>query len=205
MKYRTVSIDARDLEEGVPAQGYVEFTLPCDLHATGDDKIIRAGSIIVPLEDGKGAEALPVYGPDLRQVDGSTDWAIVVKKSWATEPYWVRVPAGVGSISLADLTSIRPLRRREQVYAVTGAAASIKSGTAWAVKTSLTGGVLSFDFTTPAAGHDHDGRYYTKAQVDAYRGADADAVALVVASALADGIEAESANALTAYLAQIGA
>lgn len=148
---RIVTIDTTDMLEGAPKDGTVTFILPRDLHVAADNKIIQAGSQAVTLVNGHGEIRLPTYDPDAVTEEGSSDWAILVKKSWSRRPYpyAIRVPAGTGNISLASLTEVRPLTARERAYAITGTSVQIVEGAAWNATVALINGILSFSFTAP--------------------------------------------------------
>lgn len=160
---RVVTIDATSMLEATPdGEHWVDFILPQDLHVAADDKIIMAGSERVTLSAGKGTIRLPTYDPDAKTVDGSSDWVVLVKKSWTGQgcghgrgcgcggAYAIRVPVGTSSISLADLPAVRPLTPREQMYAITGASVSVSVGSPGGSVT-LDGGILRFDLSIPEA------------------------------------------------------
>ena len=153
MPSRLVTIDVVDLGETTrPALAQVRFSLPCDLHVPDGDQIIAAGTQVVDLVNGVGQVLLPVYDPSVaRDQHGSEDWAIVVSKSWhgPDHDYAIRVPAGVGSVSLADLPAVRPLTARERQYAITAVSLTVQTGATPAGTASLTGGVLSLGVTIP--------------------------------------------------------
>ena len=146
---RVVTVDVADMTEGAPGDGSVTFILPLDLHVAADNRIIQAGSETITLANGHGEIRLPCYDPDAVTQDGSSDWAILVKKSWQPHPYAIRVPVGTGAISLADLASVRPLTARERAYAITGTSVQIVEGAAWNASVALLNGMLSFVFTVP--------------------------------------------------------
>lgn len=124
---RVVTIHATDVTEGAPAPDSVAFALPCALRVPGDDVILRPGGVRVRLVDGRARVRLPVYGGGAVRVDGSDDWLIKVSPSWGGE-YGIRVPAGSGEVSLADLPAVRPLTRREKAYAITGVGVTVTEG-----------------------------------------------------------------------------
>lgn len=103
--WRTVTIQVATMTGGRigTARGvrtpYVTFSLSDDLSAPTDDVIVsRVKPMTVHLDaEGKGEIQLPVW------VGG--DWAIKVRPSWS-EPYLIRVPAGSGSIDLADIPAV---------------------------------------------------------------------------------------------------
>ena len=162
---RVVTIDATSMLEATPdGEHWVDFILPQDLHVAADDKIIMAGSERVTLDAGKGSIRLPTYDPDAKTVDGSTDWVILVKKSWVGKgcghgrgcgcggAYAIRVPVGTSSISLADLPAVRALTPREQIYAITGASVTVTEGGSWGASLDLSGGILNLGLTVPPGG-----------------------------------------------------
>lgn len=152
---RVVSIDVVDPQSGKPIAdpAWVDFELQCDLHDAADDKIISNGSVRVQLDAGKGSVRLPSFDPDAVTQDGSTDWWIVVRKSWhPSHPYAVRVPAGPGAISLADLLPVRQLKGSEKKYAISSASVSVVEDstiTSPSGSVSLKSGVLSFALRFP--------------------------------------------------------
>ena len=160
---RVVTIDATSMLEASPdGEHWVDFILPQDLHVAADDKIIMAGSERVTLDAGKGSIRLPTYDPDAKTVDGSSDWVILVKKSWTGKgcghgrgcgcggAYAVRVPIGTSNISLADLPTVRELTVRERIWAVTGASVNVTTGSTAGGSVSLSGGILNFNLTVPS-------------------------------------------------------
>ena len=159
---RVVTIDATSMLEATPdGEHWVDFILPQDLHVAADDKIIMAGSERVTLNAGKGSIRLPTYDPDAKTVDGSSDWVILVKKSWVGKgcnhgrgcgcggAYAIRVPVGTSSISLADLPAVRALTPREQQYAITGVSVNVTTGSPASGSGSVSNGVLNLDLRIP--------------------------------------------------------
>lgn len=162
---RVVTIDVTSLLEVRPTETdlYVDFILPWDLNVPADNKVIKASSVRVPLVNGQGEVRLPTYDSDAKREDGSNDWGILVKKSWAVckghgprcgcnGAYMIRVPVGTSKISLADLVSVRPLTPPEIQWAITGAGISITQGSQWGASVTLDGGVLQFNLTVPPGG-----------------------------------------------------
>lgn len=104
---RLVTIDAVEFAEDAPKAGTVTFHLPCDLRHAATGKIIAAGHRTVTLVNGYAELRLFTDSPGLasgriHRRYGDT-WAIYVKKSWESHPYPIRVPAGSGAISLAEI------------------------------------------------------------------------------------------------------
>lgn len=166
---RVVTIDATSMIEASPdGEFWVDFILPQDLHVAADDKVIMAGSERVTLNAGKGSIRLPTYDPDAKTVDGSSDWVILVKKSWTGKrcahgrgcgcggAYAIQVPVGTTTISLADMPAVRELTMRERDWRITGAGATVKEGAQWDVEASVNGSVINFDWTVPPGGEAWD-------------------------------------------------
>src|SRR5699024_4237471 len=126
---RIVTIHATDVTEGAPAPDSFTFSLPCALRVPAYDVILRPGGVKFLLVDGRAQVRLPVYSDKVHSVDGASDCVILVTPSWGKGSYPIRVPAGSGAISLADLPSVRPLTRREQEYAITGVGVTVTEGT----------------------------------------------------------------------------
>ncbi|MEL4357026.1 MULTISPECIES: glycosyl hydrolase family 28-related protein [unclassified Luteococcus] len=147
---RIVTIDVTEMTEGAPADGRVTLTLPCDLYVPGDRKIIQAGSETLTLADGKGEIRLPCWAPDAIAND---DWMIYVHKSWAPRAYPIRVPAGDGPISLAEIPEVRALKKpKDWKYALTGIAVTVVEGGAWgATAGEPKGGIAPITITVPPA------------------------------------------------------
>ncbi|WP_087483966.1 hypothetical protein [Brachybacterium massiliense] len=103
---RVVEIFALEFAEDAPKSGTVTFSLDCDLRHPASGTILAAGSRTVHLVDGKGQLRIFTDTAGLtsdhmtRQGD---PWGITVKKSWQSHPYQIRVPAGTGPISLAEI------------------------------------------------------------------------------------------------------
>ena len=103
--WRTVTVQVATMTGGRigTARGvrtpYVTFALTGDVPAPTDDVIVsRVTPMTVHLDaEGKGEIQLPVWA--------GGDWAIRVRPSWS-EPYLIRVPAGSGSIDLADIPAV---------------------------------------------------------------------------------------------------
>lgn len=146
---RIVTIHATDITEGAPAPDAFTFTLPCALRVPADDVILRPGGVKVRLVDGRAQVRLPVYSTAVQSIDTGTDWVIQVAPSWG-HPYTIRVPAGTSSISLADLPPVRPLTRREQVYAITSVGVNVTEASQAGGSASYANGQLSFDLRVPS-------------------------------------------------------
>lgn len=146
---RVVTIHATDVTEGAPAPDSVTFALPCALRVPGDDVILRPGGVRVRLVDGRAQVRLPVYGGGAVRVDGSDDWLIKVSPSWGGE-YGIRVPAGSGEVSLADLPAVRPLTRREKAYAITGVGVTVTEGAHAGGTAEYRNGQLDFEIQVPS-------------------------------------------------------
>ena len=146
---RVVTIHATDVTEGAPAPDSVTFALPCALRVPGDDVILRPGGVRVRLVDGRAQVRLPVYGGGAVRVDGSDDWLIKVSPSWGGE-YGIRVPAGSGEVSLADLPAVRPLTRREKSYAITGVGVTVTEGAHAGGTAEYRNGQLDFEIQVPS-------------------------------------------------------
>lgn len=104
---RVVEISAVEFTEDAPKAGTVTFTLPCDLRHAASGTIIAAGSRTVQLVDGRAAlriftDSAGLTSDQISRRRGDT-WSIRVKKSWETQPYPIRVPAGTTPISLAAI------------------------------------------------------------------------------------------------------
>lgn len=146
---RVVTIHATDVTEGAPAPDSVTFALPCALRVPGDDVILRPGGVRVRLVDGRARVRLPVYGGGAVRVDGSDDWLIKVSPSWGGE-YGIRVPAGSGEVSLADLPAVRPLTRREKAYAITGVGVTVTEGAHAGGTAEYRNGQIDFEIQVPS-------------------------------------------------------
>ncbi|MGP5375293.1 hypothetical protein ACTXM8_04745 [Brachybacterium alimentarium] len=146
---RVVTIHATDVTEGAPAPDAITFSLPCALRVPGDDVILRPGGVKIRLVDGKASVRLPVYSTAVQTIDGSTDWVIKVSPSWGN-PYAIRVPAGTSAINLADLPAIRPLSRREQIYAITGVGVTVTEGAQAGGSASYVNGQLDLKIQVPS-------------------------------------------------------
>lgn len=148
---RNVLIEAYPLGEGAPGNGTVAFSLLSDLRVLSTGQIIQASTVVVKLTDGKGEVRLPTRSASVTD-DCGGDWVILVKKSWAPEPYAIQVPTGTSDLNLGDIGPARPLNRREQQWAVTAASLSVDTlpATSNASGTvTLTGGALDFRLRVP--------------------------------------------------------
>lgn len=148
---RNVLIEAYPLGEGAPGNGTVAFSLLSDLRVLSTGQIIQASTVIVKLTDGKGEVRLPTRSASVTD-DCGDDWVILVKKSWASQPYAIQVPSGTSDLNLGDIGPARPLNRREQQWAVTAASLSVDTlpATSNASGTvTLTGGALDFRLRVP--------------------------------------------------------
>lgn len=153
MPSRVVTISATDITEGGRslAGQTVTFALSDSLDVTSGGDVIAKTQATVTLDStGNGSIRLPVYGNDVKTWCG-TDWAILVSASWGSKKA-IRIPTGSASVALSALPNIRPLTRREQLWAITSVTASITTGAQWDVDVSFSGGILDFDFTVPPAG-----------------------------------------------------
>lgn len=143
---RVVTIDASVLTEDAPRDGSVTFTLEGDLRVPAGDKIIAASSVTVTLVDGKGQVRLPTVGSAV--VDDCGDsWYIRVRKSWLSCDYPIRVPAGTGPISLADIGPARVLPPSTS-WALSTASLTVTEGPA-AGSVTLENGNLAFRLSVP--------------------------------------------------------
>ena len=148
---RTVLVDAVQLGEDAPKSGHVDFTLLQDLRVLSTGRIIAAGSVRVHLSDGKGRVRLPQKSSAVTD-DCGDDWVILVKKSWASPPYAIQVPAGTSDLMLGDLAPARPLNRREQQWAITAASVSVETlppGSNAGGTVTVNGGTLDFRLRVP--------------------------------------------------------
>lgn len=145
---RVVTIDVAELGETAPATGYVDFTLSWDLRVPGSKQLIKGGQTKrVELRDGRGQIALPVAGPTV--VDDAGDaWVVLVQKSWAPYAYAIRVPAGTGSIALADIAPVQEVTPEIARWALTNVALTVREGSA-AGSAALANGVLQLDLQVP--------------------------------------------------------
>lgn len=103
---RVVTISAYEFAEDAPKAGAVTFTLPYDLRHASSGTIIASGSRTVNLVNGQGELRVFTDAPGLtsdRVTRRGDPWAIVVKKSWESHAYPIRVPAGTTPISLAAI------------------------------------------------------------------------------------------------------
>lgn len=148
---RTVLIDAYPLGEHAPGVGTVTFTLLSDLRVLSAGQIIQASTVTVKLVDGKGAVRLPTRSTAVTD-DCGDDWVILVKKSWASQPYAIQVPTGTSDLNLGDLAPARPLTRRENLWAITAASVSVETlapGSNASGTVSVNGGALDFRIRVP--------------------------------------------------------
>ena len=148
---RTVLVDAVQLGEDAPKSGHVDFTLLQDLRVLSTGRIIAAGSVRAHLSDGKGRVRLPQKSSAVTD-DCGDDWVILVKKSWAAQPYAIQVPAGTSDLMLGDLAPARPLNRREQQWAITAASVSVETlppGSNAGGTVTVNGGTLDFRLRVP--------------------------------------------------------
>ena len=147
---RLVQIDAVRLGEDVPADGTVTFTLTCDLRDPVGTRLLAAGSRTVELVNGKGELLLPVHADGVVDQDGSTDWVIVVTKSWHRDhSYAIRVPVGTAPINLASLSPIRELTESEKAYAITAVAVNVVAAATPSGTATLSGGTMSLNLGIP--------------------------------------------------------
>ena len=148
---RVVDIDVTVLTEDAPMSGWVRFSIAGDLRVPGSGTIIGASSRTVQLARGKGQIRLPAASSAV--VDDAGDaWVIIVQKSWLSQPYGIRVPAGTSPVNLADLAPARPLTRRETQWALTSASLSVQtvaSDQPAGGSVTLTGGTLAFALRVP--------------------------------------------------------
>ena len=148
---RTVLVDAVQLGEDAPKSGHVDFALLSDLRVLSTGRIIAAGSVRVQLSDGRGRVRLPQKSSAVTD-DCGDDWVILVKKSWAAQPYAIQVPAGTSDLMLGDLAPARPLNRREQQWAITAASVSVETlppGSNAGGTVTVNGGTLDFRLRVP--------------------------------------------------------
>ena len=146
---RIVTVSLVDLTEGIPAEGAkIDFILPADLHVPSDGVILQAGRVTLTLDaDGRGEIRLPCYS-DKARPDG---WVIGVKKHWAPETYFIRVPVGSTRISLANIEEVREATAGMVSWMITGAGVEVVEGTSdqWNITTTTSGGVVTFRVVTP--------------------------------------------------------
>ena len=144
---RLVLVDAVEVDEAVPTDGYIDFGLDGDLRVPADGRIITRSTRRVTLVDGKGQIRLPVASGAVAD-DAGDSWYIRVKKSWLDYAYAIRVPAGTGSVSLAHLAPVEELTAREAQWALRNASITVREGAA-AGSVSLANGTLHLDLTVP--------------------------------------------------------
>lgn len=145
---RWVQIDVLRLMEDAPDGEHVEFRLAGDIHVPAAKKIITGRTGIAVLVDGQGQARLPIYDGTIQP----SDWAILVKKSWAPEPYAIRVPAGSGPINLAEIPAVQGVASASQLWALTGAGLIVSTaGFAEGASGSVTisGGIATFRLQIP--------------------------------------------------------
>ena len=148
---RVVDIDVTVLTEDAPMSGWVRFSIAGDLRVPGSGKIIGASSRTVQLAGGKGKIRLPTVSSAVVD-DAGDSWVIIVQKSWLSQPYGIRVPAGPTAINLADLPPARPLTKRETAWALTSASLAVQTlpaGQPAGGSVTLEGGTLRFDLRVP--------------------------------------------------------
>jgi len=108
---RVVTIHEVNFVDDSPREGTVTFTLPTGLRVPSRGIGIAAGSRTVKLVSGRGSIRMFCESGEIVD-DGRYAWVIQVKKSWESCPYYIRVPAGSGPISLAAIPPIRAPQRR---------------------------------------------------------------------------------------------
>lgn len=151
---RIVALKFAELHEG-PLEGpaSVTFTLPGDLRVPADDVIIRAGAVTVELDaNGEGQVRLPTHDPEAIGDGVGSDWYLLVKKSWNQQVDMIRVPAGAGSISLADIAPVVEVTPAMGQWLVTNATVTMTEGSSWAASVTVAGGIARFAFTVPPGG-----------------------------------------------------
>lgn len=140
---RIVTVDVVELGEEIPGTGFIDFILPSDLNVPADGKIVQFSKRRVTLVDGRGQVRLPTFDPDIT----SSDWTILVKKSWAPDAYPIRVPVGTGPISLAALPEVVVTTAMARVWTLNGVGVTVVGvGSAEDASGSVTlaGGVAQF-------------------------------------------------------------
>lgn len=164
---RTVYIDTSDFPDGVPAQGHVSFSIPCDIYDSGKKILAQKRTERVEFDANGHLEiSLPAYTTSTFP----EEWAIEVRTSWGNHPYWIRVPAGASRIHLNDIMEVRAVPRNQ---AITGATASAVAGGTTNASVSLRGGVLHFGFTLPnvtGQGYDTGWRDFTSLLANGWGG-----------------------------------
>ena len=153
MPSRVVTISATDVTEGgTSLEGQmVRFALSDTLDVTsGGDVIAKTQAEVVLDSSGEGSIRLPVYSESVKTWCGK-DWAILVTTTWGSQKA-IRVPGGSGSVALAALPPVRPLRGRELQWAITSASVSVSIGASPGGTATVSGGNLHLALTIPPAG-----------------------------------------------------
>src|SRR5699024_4955218 len=147
---RVVTVELIDVTEGRSVAGAeIDFFLPGGLHVPADDVVVQAGKVTLTLDAaGKGRVRLPAYTDAITPLD----WVIGVKKRWAPHPYFIRVPAGSSTISLADIQAVQSLPQGVVDWMITGASVTVTEGAQWDASLNLVGGILQLGLTVPPGG-----------------------------------------------------
>ena len=143
---RIVWTDATILTEDAPRDGSITYTLEGDLRVPASGKIIAASQKTVPLTDGQHEIRLPTIGGAVAD-DAGDSWYILVKKSWLSQAYAIRVPAGTGPIALGAIAPAQ-ITPESVSWALSTASVTVKEGPA-AGSVQLQNGNLAFNLTVP--------------------------------------------------------
>lgn len=143
---RVVTVDATILTKDAPRDGSITFTLEGDLRVPASGRIIAASQKTVTLADGQGEIRLPTIGGAVAD-DAGDSWYILVKKSWLTQPYAIRVPAGTGPIALGAIAPAQ-ITPAAVSWALSTASVTVKEGPA-AGSVQLQNGNLAFTLSVP--------------------------------------------------------
>lgn len=145
---RVVTVNVLDVQEGGWAAGQsVHFSLVGDVHVPADQRIVlgRKG-VRLDLPEGRGQVRLPVW------TSATGEWAVKVQPSWTPHPYFVRVPAGSGSVDLSQINPLVDVPPGLKQWLLTNASVSATEGAAWGASVSVAGGNAHFAFTFPPGG-----------------------------------------------------
>lgn len=145
---RIVTVNVTDAQEGEWASDQsIHFRIVGDVHVAADKRIVLGhDGVRLPLPEGRGQVRLPVW------TEATGEWAIEVAPSWTPHPYYIRVPAGTGSIDLSQINPLHPVDQAIAQWLLTNASITASEGAAWDASVSVAGGNAHFDFTFPPGG-----------------------------------------------------
>lgn len=145
---RIVTVNITDAQEGEWASDQsIHFRIVGDVHVAADKRIVLGhDGVRLPLPEGRGQVRLPVWA------EATGEWAVEVVPSWTPHPYYIRVPAGTGSIDLSQINPLHPVDQAIAQWLLTNATVTASEGAAWGANVSVSGGNAHFQFTFPPGG-----------------------------------------------------